>query len=142
MITKKDIVQILGIGLLLTFLVLPSFWISELILQTTSLYSWLGSLSVYVFPICFLALGIIQGLIWQKQKHLTLSLWAVAFAMFSCFVFNQIFGNTMYYYQLCDRVGYSFCGLIVFIGAILTHGFLAWAGFKLAYYGEDNEKDK
>ena len=127
-IGKKDLIQILGIGILLIFLILPSYWLSEFLLYT-SLYSFLGNFYIYLFPCCFLLLGIIQGLLWQNKRigYLPVSLWIIVAAMLSCFLM----------YQWISKV---WSGLLIFAGVLIIHGLLSWVGFRLAYYGDKTEK--
>jgi len=130
-IGKKDLIQILGIGILLLFLILPSYWLSQFLLYKTPIYSVLGSFDVYLFPCCFLSLGIIQGLLWQNKKvALSSAIWIVVVVMLSCFLFYQFILQFLY------QLGYSCGGLLIFAGSLIIHSLLAWAGLKLAYYGE------
>ena len=131
-IGKKDLIQILGIGILLIFLILPSYWLSEFLLYKTSIYSILGTFYVYLFPFCFLLLGIIQGLLWQNKiiGDLPFAIWIIVVVMLSCFLFYQFILQFLY------QLGYSLGGLLIFVGALGIHGSLAWVGFRLAYYGE------
>lgn len=135
-IDKKDIIQILGIGLLLICLILPSYWLSEFTLYSSSWMVWLlGFYTIYLFPAYFLILGIIFGLLWHLYKT-AFSLAVIAVTMWSCFLAYNIFVSTEYYYGLCDVTGYSLGGMIVFGGALVSHGLIAWCGFRLAYFGE------
>jgi len=124
-IGKKDLIQILGMGVLLIFLILPSYWLSQFLLYNTSLYSFLGNLYIYLFPCCFLLLGIIQGLLWQNKRigYLPVSLWVIVAAMLSCFLAYQL-------------ISQFWSGLMIFAGVLIIHGLLSWAGFRLTYYGE------
>ena len=130
-IEKKDLIQIAGIGTLLIFLILPSYWLSQFLLYKTSIYSFLGSFCVYLFPCCFLSLGIIQGLLWQNKKiALSFAIWIIVVAMLSCFLFYQFILQFLY------QLDFSWSGFLIFVGTLIIHGFLVWSGFKLAYYGE------
>jgi hypothetical protein len=129
-IDKKDLIQILGIGILLIFLILPSYWLSQFLLYKTPIYSFLGNFYIYLFPCCFLFLGLIQGLWWQNKKigDSPFAIWIIVFAMLSCFL--------MYQWMVSLLSFLSLSGLIIFVGILLIHGFLAWIGFRLAYYNE------
>ena len=131
-IDKRDIIQTFGIGLLLVFLVLPSYWLSQFLLYKTSVYSFLGGFYIYLFPCCFLLLGTIQGLLTLQNKRggLTFAIWVVVFAMLSCFIFYQ------FILQFLSQLGFSWGGLVIFAGSLIIHGLLAWVGFRLNYYGE------
>jgi len=92
----------------------------------------LGSFYIYLFPCCFLLLGIIQGLLWQNKRigDIPFVVWIIAFAMLSCFLVHQWIS------PLFNQIGISLSDLIMFLGVLLIHGFLAWIGFRLTYYGE------
>ena len=126
-VEKKDLIQILGIGILLLFLILPSYWLSQFLLYKTSIYSFLGSFYVYLFPCCFLILGMIQGLWWQNKRigDTPFAIWVIVFAMVSCFLTYQWIH------------GMFLSSLIALVGILLVHGVLAWIGFRLVYYGEN-----
>ena len=124
-IGKKDLIQVLGLGLLLLFLVLPSYWLSEFLLYQTFVYSFLGSFSIYLFPCCFLLLGICQGLLWQNKTwgYLPIAFWIIVATVLSCLLT----------YQWISKL---WSGLFIFAGVFIVHGLLSWIGFYLAYYGE------
>lgn len=134
-IGKKDVIQVFGIGLLLVFLILPSYWISEFTLYYSSLNSIFGDNSRFIFPIYFLLFGIIYGLIYSNYRTAFVLLTIIA-VMLSCFLANQICVSTIYYYQLCDIIGSSLVGLCIFIGLLLIHGVIAWIGLKLISSGD------
>jgi hypothetical protein len=135
-IGKKDIIQILGIGLLLICLILPSYWLSEFTLYSSSWIVWLlGFYTVYLFPAYFLVLGVLFGLLWHFHKT-AFSIAVIVAVMFSCFIANNVFVSTEYFYRLCYAVGYSWGGAISFLGIWIIYGLIAWCGFRLAYFGE------
>jgi hypothetical protein len=132
-IGKKDLIQILGLGILLLFLILPSYWLSQFLLYKTSIYSFLGGFYIYLFPFCFLFLGMIQGLLWQNKKigDTPFAIWIIVFAMLSCFIFYQ------FILQFLSQLGFSWGGLLIFVGALTVHGLLTWIGFRLTCYGNE-----
>ena len=130
-INKKDIIQIIGIGILLVFLILPAYWTSQYLL-----YYWsaIYDISVWVFPICFLSFGITYGFMWNYG-------WGFGFAvivmtMMSSYLFCSLFWSTEYYRQLCNFFPPFVGSISSLIAILLFHGILALLGYKLAYYGE------
>lgn len=128
-IGKKDLIQILGLGTFLLFLILPSYWLSQFLLHKTLIYSFLGGFYIYLFPFCFLFLGMIQGLLWQNKMtgEIPFAIWVIVFAMLSCFIFYQFILQFMY------QSGFSWGGLLIFV-SVTVHGLLVWIGLKLIYY--------